>query len=67
MIILAHSGVQALNNATFGEGSGRIWLTNISCSGDERSFMNCSNSSEVQPCTHAQDAGIRCSSGESYL
>ena len=62
--ILVYAGVEALNHASFGEGSGRIWLTNISCSGNERSLVNCHISSEVTSCTHAQDAGIRCSQGE---
>ena len=52
---------------SFGEGTGRIWLDNIQCTGSERQLRNCiSNSSGVNLCTHAQDAGVRCQSGK-YL
>ena len=55
--------MQALGDASFGEGSGRIWLTNVSCSGSERLLMNCSSHSGINSCAHAQDAGVRCSIG----
>lgn len=58
------SGVEALSQASFGEGTGRIKLSNVQCNGNERSLVNClANSSGVNPCTHAQDAGVRCQSG----
>ena len=55
----------AFSGARFGEGIGRIWLNNVQCTGSERALMNCAtNSSGVDSCTHAQDAGIRCREGE---
>ncbi len=54
----------ALGNASFGEGSGRIWLDGVQCSGSELHLTDClTNSSTINSCTHSQDAGVRCSSG----
>lgn len=58
-------GAETLN---FGEGSGRIWLTNVQCSGNERELANCTaNSSGLNSCLHTQDAGIRCQQGNYKL
>ena len=54
----------ALSGATFGQGTGRIWLDNVQCTGSERILMNCTASNNgVNNCTHTQDAGVRCPSG----
>lgn len=46
------------------EGTGRIWLNNVECMGDERTLMNCvANTSGINPCTHADDVSIKCLSG----
>ncbi len=51
----------------FGEGTGRIWLDSVRCTGIERELMSCvANSSGVNSCTHAQDAGVRCQPGMQY-
>ena len=59
------SGVEAVMQAGFGEGYGRIWLSNVTCSGTERILMNCTSSSlrNNTDCTHEQDAGVRCLQG----
>ena len=55
---------EALIGASFGEGTGRVWLTNVQCTGSERALINCiANSSGINSCTHAQDAGVQCQSG----
>ena len=55
---------EALSQATFGEGIGTIWLDNVQCTGSERVLMNCEASfTGSNPCTHAQDAGVRCLPG----
>ena len=57
-------GAVALYQASFGEGTGRIWLDNVQCTGSERALINCTaESNGVNSCTHAQDAGVRCQSG----
>ena len=51
--------------ATFGEGTGRIWLANVQCTGSEIELVNCTaNFTSIASCTHAQDAGVRCPSGK---
>ena len=53
-----------MRQATFGEGTGRIWLNNVQCTGSERGLMNCTASSNgINNCTHAQDAGVMCPTG----
>ena len=56
-------GVQVFSQASFGEGTGRIWLENVACTGNERALMNCSASYSGNNCSHDQDAGVRCPSG----
>ena len=57
-------GVAALTHASFGQGTGRIWLDNVQCTGSQRALMDCAaSSSGNDSCTHAQDAGVRCQSG----
>ena len=64
MRVLHTVGAEALNGSSFGEGTGRIWLDNVQCTGNERTLINCTASSNgVNSCTHAQDAGVRCQSG----
>ena len=54
-------GVQVMN---FSLGAGVIWLDNAECTGSERLLLDCiANSSGINTCTHAQDAGVRCPTG----
>ena len=53
-----------VDQPSFGEGTGRIWLDNVQCTGSERALMDCTaSSSGVNSCTHAQDVGVGCSIG----
>ncbi|XP_025756229.1 deleted in malignant brain tumors 1 protein-like [Oreochromis niloticus] len=53
-------------SASFGEGSGSIWLDDVSCSGSERSLTECQNRGfGTHDCTHSKDAGVVCS-GKSF-
>ena len=62
LIILV--GSVAISGSSFGEGTGRIWLDNVQCTGNERTLINCTASSNgVNLCTHTQDAGVRCQQG----
>ena len=61
-------GAQWLIRTVFGEGTGKIWLDNVQCTGSERALINCTaNSSGNNSCTHGQDAGVRCLTGTSFV
>lgn len=49
-------------NAYYGQGTGDIHLDNVNCTGRESSILNCSHDGlGVHDCTHADDAGVSCS------
>ncbi|XP_053388146.1 deleted in malignant brain tumors 1 protein-like [Mercenaria mercenaria] len=53
----------ALTSATFGIGSGPIWLDDVGCNGNEVDIDQCSKNSNkwgVHNCNHNEDAGVRC-------
>ncbi len=49
--------------AGYGEGSDRIWLYGVQCTGTETGLHNCLANRVSNPCTHAHDAGVRCQPG----
>ncbi|KAJ8321216.1 hypothetical protein KUTeg_001228 [Tegillarca granosa] len=54
-------GGDALIESAFGQGSGRIWLDNVQCRGNETDIGQCgSNGWGNEDCGHAEDAGVRC-------
>ena len=57
------SAFSAPHSARFGQGSGKIWLDDVQCQGDENSIVNCQhNPWGVQDCVHREDASVICSS-----
>ncbi|ESO92591.1 hypothetical protein LOTGIDRAFT_216664 [Lottia gigantea] len=47
--------------ATFGQGSGPIYMDNVQCRGNEPVITNCSYSGwETHNCRHYEDAGVTC-------
>ena len=50
--------------ATFGPGSGRIWMDNVQCGGGESSLLKCGHNgwgTHNWFCRHSWDAGVVCS------
>jgi len=55
---------QAYRGANHGQGTGRIWLDDLTCSGGESYISDCGNRGGwgSHDCSHSQDASVRCSS-----
>ncbi|XP_029441169.1 LOW QUALITY PROTEIN: soluble scavenger receptor cysteine-rich domain-containing protein SSC5D-like [Rhinatrema bivittatum] len=45
----------------FGEGTGRIWLDQVQCTGKEMQLLDCPASAYgIQDCSHREDVGVVC-------
>lgn len=57
------SGVaRAWGQAHFGKGSGRVWLDEVRCTGNELTLEQCPKSAWGEHnCLHSEDAGVSCS------
>ncbi|XP_034047246.1 immunoglobulin superfamily member 1-like [Thalassophryne amazonica] len=56
------SAQRATTQATFGQGSGHIWLDDVGCTGSENSLAECQHKGLMQNnCDHSEDAGVICS------
>nr|XP_033817875.1 scavenger receptor cysteine-rich type 1 protein M130-like isoform X2 [Geotrypetes seraphini] len=54
--------LSAPTGAHFGQGSGRIWLSNVHCKGTESLLTACSSKHwSEHSCNHGQDASVICS------
>ena len=53
---------RAFRGATHGQGSGPIWMNDVSCSGNESHLYDCAHQGWGNSnCTHSQDASVECS------
>ena len=53
--------VSAYGSAQYGQGAGPIWLSRLSCFGNESSLFGCGQLSvQTKTCTHSNDASVVC-------
>ncbi|ROI15341.1 Deleted in malignant brain tumors 1 protein [Anabarilius grahami] len=53
--------LSAPKRAHFGEGSGKIWISDVQCTGSESTLKNCRFNGWGIKATHTEDAGVICS------
>ena len=60
------SSGKANRSASFGQGSGSIWLDNVECIGNESTLASCGHLGVgvTRRCSHFEDAGLSCSIDE---
>ncbi|CAB4038695.1 deleted in malignant brain tumors 1 -like, partial [Paramuricea clavata] len=55
------SAVKALQGSNVPDGTGQIWLDDVSCTGHEQNLINCSHKGWGDyNCAHSEDAGVEC-------
>ncbi|XP_028518446.1 neurotrypsin, partial [Exaiptasia diaphana] len=60
---LGFSGVQSYDTDIFGQGTGIIWLDDVTCTGTEQRIQDCPHliiPNGVLYCSHSEDVGIIC-------
>ena len=56
-----YSSITAYGSAQYGQGTGPIWLSKLSCIGNESSLLDCSQFGVgTKNCTHSDDAAVYC-------
>ena len=68
MYAIFYVGAESRGRAAFGQGRGRIFLDDVSCTGDESRLTECGNIGiGVHDCGHDEDAGVVCADMFSLL
>ncbi|PIK43389.1 putative deleted in malignant brain tumors 1 protein-like [Apostichopus japonicus] len=59
---LGYSAAEAAtSSASYGQGTGQIWLDDVQCIGSEEHIFACNNRGVgVHNCGHGEDAGVKC-------
>ena len=58
-----YSSVRAYGSAHYGQGTGPIWLSRLSCFGNESGLFECSQLNVgTKNCMHSNDAAVYCRS-----
>uniref|UniRef100_A0A3B4TSA4 SRCR domain-containing protein n=1 Tax=Seriola dumerili TaxID=41447 RepID=A0A3B4TSA4_SERDU len=61
------TALSALQSAQFGQGTGKIWLDDVACSGYEGSLSACQHRGfGTHDCKHSEDAGVVCSGEKNF-
>ena len=50
----------------YGEGSGAIHISGITCSGSEKNITSCNYINNTVITSHAQDVGVECQQGQFF-
>ena len=62
------NAIDAKHDAFYGQGRGSVWLRYLQCVGTELTIGNCSHSGwGTSSCSHYQDAGVKCASGNIFV
>ena len=61
MYVISSAAAESRSRAAFGRGRGRIFLDDVSCTGEESRLTECRNIGiGVHNCGHSEDAGVVC-------
>ena len=67
---LPYARVHAVGGAVFGQGTGKVWLIYLECTGSEDHLAACKRYYDfgyVLGCNHGSDAGVVCTNGRKPL
>ncbi|PIK43386.1 putative deleted in malignant brain tumors 1 protein-like [Apostichopus japonicus] len=55
------AAITAVSSASYGQGTGHIWLDDVQCGGSEEDILACNNSCVgVHNCVYGENAGVKC-------